>query len=80
VHLGKQVFMGVCASCHGFRGEGLVGPPIAANPTLSDPKALRVLLRNGFGKMPAVGATWDERLMNAAIGYLTSRFGAKSGG
>src|SRR5438128_1018014 len=26
VRVGKQVFYGVCASCHGFRGEGLIGP------------------------------------------------------
>jgi len=78
--VGKQAFMGVCASCHGFRGEGLIGPAIATNPTLGDPAALRKLLRNGFGKMPAVGATWDDKLMNAAISYLKSRFGAKSGG
>lgn len=79
VGLGKQVFEGVCASCHGFRGEGLIGPAIATNPTLSDPKALRELLRNGLGKMPAVGAQWDDKLMNAAIGYLDSRFGGTSG-
>jgi len=80
VRVGKQVFYGVCASCHGFRGEGLIGPAIATNPTLNDPKALRRLLRNGFGKMPAVGATWDDKLTNDAVGYLKSRFGGKTSG
>ena len=80
VRVGKEVFYGVCASCHGFRGEGLIGPAIATNPTLNDPKALRQLLRNGFGKMPAVGATWDDRLMNDAVGYLKARFGGKTSG
>lgn len=78
--LGKQAFEGVCASCHGFRGEGLIGPPIATNPMLGDPKALRVLIREGTGKMPAVGETWDEKLMNATLGYLKSRFGGKTSG
>jgi cytochrome c oxidase subunit 2 len=78
--LGKQAFIGVCASCHGFRGEGLIGPAIASSPTLQDPKALRNLLRNGGIKMPAVGKTWDARLTNSLIGYLKSRFGGSSGG
>jgi mono/diheme cytochrome c family protein len=79
VNLGKEVFTGVCATCHGFRGEGLIGPAIATNPILADPKALRDLLRNGIGKMPAVGATWDDRMMNNALAYLKT-FGAKHGG
>ncbi len=79
VRIGRQAFMGVCASCHGFRGEGLIGPAIATSPTLSNPTALRRLLRQGGIRMPAVGATWDDKLMNATIGYLKSRFGAKAG-
>ena len=78
--LGKEAFTGVCASCHGFKGEGLIGPAIATSPTLQDPKALRDLLRNGSGAMPAVGRTWDAKLFNALAGYLKSRFGAPSGG
>ena len=54
---------------------GLIGPPIASNPTLQDPKALRDVVRNGAGKMPAVGKTWDDKLLNALTGYLKSRFG-----
>jgi cytochrome c oxidase subunit 2 len=78
--LGKQVVQGVCATCHGFRLEGLVGPAIATNPTLSDPKGLETLLRNGFGRMPAVGKTWDDQLMNATTAYLKAHYGASSGG
>jgi cytochrome c oxidase subunit 2 len=77
--LGKEAFTGVCASCHGLQGEGLIGPAIASSPTLKDPKALRALLRNGGVKMPAVGKTWDDRLMNATIVYLKSHFGGASG-
>jgi cytochrome c oxidase subunit 2 len=77
--LGKEAFVGVCASCHGFEGEGLIGPPIASHPTLQDPKALRQLVRNGIGKMPAVGKTWDEKLINSLVAYLKSRFGSGGG-
>jgi cytochrome c oxidase subunit 2 len=78
--LGKEAFNGVCASCHGFEGEGLIGPAIASSPTLQDPKALRELLRNGSGQMPAVGKTWDDKLISSLSGYLHSRFGGTGGG
>ena len=78
--LGKEAFTGVCASCHGFEGEGLIGPPIASSPTLQDAKALREIVQNGSGKMPAVGKTWDAKLMNALAGYVKSRFGGTGGG
>ena len=81
--LGKQVFEGVCASCHGLSGQGLIGPAIATSPTLQDPAALRKLIENGFGKMPAVGKGWDDQLITALDAYLKSSFGgggASSGG
>lgn len=78
--LGKQAFEGACASCHGFNGEGLVGPAISTSSTLQDPVALRKLLRNGGTLMPAVGKTWDDKLLNALGGYLKTRFGGGSGG
>lgn len=79
--LGEQVFTGVCASCHGFRGEGLVGPAIATSATLQDRKALAQLVHDGFGAMPAVGRTWNDELVNALSTYVKSRFaGAASGG
>ena len=78
--LGKQAVRGVCATCHGFRLEGLVGPAIADNPTLNDPKALRTIITQGFQRMPAVGKTWDARLLNSTIDYLKSRYGTKGGG
>ena len=78
--LGKQAFTGVCASCHGFNGEGLIGPAIATSPTLQDPKALSDLLRNGIKTMPAVGKTWDDKLINALAAYLKTKFGGAGGG
>ncbi|MFL5936936.1 MAG: cytochrome c oxidase subunit II [Gaiellaceae bacterium] len=78
--VGKEAFIGVCATCHGFRGEGLIGPAISASPTLEDPKALRDLVKNGKGKMPAVGLTWTSQTINAVAGYLKTRFGGEAGG
>jgi mono/diheme cytochrome c family protein len=73
--LGKEIFDGVCATCHGALGEGDYGPPLAGNGTIADPKALEQLLRNGKNKMPAVGATWNGDTMTSATTYLKERFG-----
>lgn len=78
--LGKQVADGVCATCHGFELEGGVGPAIAGSPLFSDEQGMRELLRNGVGQMPAVGKTWDARLISATISYLKSRAGAGAEG
>jgi cytochrome c oxidase subunit 2 len=67
--LGRQTFRGVCAKCHGVRGEGLIGPPIT-QAAVENEEALEDLIRNGRGDMPAVGRDWEERQMQALIAYL----------
>ena len=67
--LGRQTFRGVCAKCHGFRGEGLIGPPLTP-AAVQNEEALEDLIRNGRGNMPAVGMDWEERQMQALIAYL----------
>jgi cytochrome c oxidase subunit II len=78
--LGKMTFDGVCATCHGFRGEGGIGPSLQGNPVLAQPAAIRTLLLNGRGKMPGVGRGWGDRQMNAVIAYLKRFAGGASGG
>jgi cytochrome c oxidase subunit II len=71
--LGEQVFAGVCAKCHGDQGQGLIGPGLSAS-TVSNAAAVEEIVRNGRGKMPAVGADWDDRQMKALTDYLRERF------
>jgi len=78
--LGRQVFQGVCASCHGLSGTGLIGPDISTSATLQDAAALRDLVKHGTGKMPAVGDTWDDQLIKALHTYLLQKFGGTSSG
>src|SRR5205807_1112889 len=80
--LGAMTFRGVCATCHGFKGEGFIGPRLAQNPVTGDARALAIVIRNGRNKMPAVGKTWDRAQLDATIAYLKKRFapGATSGG
>ena len=78
--LARETFDGVCAKCHGLAGQGDIGPSIAQSPVLSDPKALTLLLREGRGKMPAVGKTWSDAQLHATIAYLGKRFSSGGAG
>jgi cytochrome c oxidase subunit 2 len=77
--VGKEVFDGVCATCHGLAGQGDYGPSLVGNGTVADPTALEQLLRNGKNQMPAVGKDWNDDTMKAATTYLKERFGGGQG-
>ena len=80
--LGKETFEGVCAKCHGLAAQGDIGPNIASSSLLTHPQALAKVIREGTGKMPAVGDDWTQEQMAATIAYLQRRFvqGGGSGG
>lgn len=78
-NLGEMTFKGVCATCHGLNGQGGIGPALQGNPAVGQSNAIRAVVENGRGKMPAVGRGWDKRQMDALIAYL-KRFSGGSGG
>jgi cytochrome c oxidase subunit 2 len=82
LELGKEVFTGVCAKCHGLAGQGDIGPNIASNPLLGNATGLATIIREGTGKMPAVGNDWSQAELDDAIAYLKQRFhpGGSGGG
>jgi cytochrome c oxidase subunit 2 len=88
--IGKQIWNGVCATCHGNLGQGGYGPAIANNSLLSQPGALAGIVHNGFtgsqGAMPPVGDTWSKEELDALTAYVKKHIykaapaGATSGG
>ncbi len=68
--LGAEMWAGVCAKCHGPDGEGGIGPRLAGSATLADADAVETIVRNGRGKMPAVGADWTDEQLDALTTYL----------
>jgi cytochrome c oxidase subunit 2 len=91
--LGRQEWEAVCAKCHGFEGEGEIGPAIAGNGTLTNRQALIRLLSTGQNTdqfesyMPAVGLGWTGRQYHPLIAYIKAtpklqaqEAGAASGG
>ena len=88
--IGKQIWDGVCATCHGNLGQGGYGPAIADNTLLIQPGALSGIVHNGFtgtqGAMPPVGNTWSKEEFDALAAYVkqhiykSAPLGATSGG
>jgi mono/diheme cytochrome c family protein len=74
--LGKRSFDSVCAKCHGFQGEGDIGPVIQGK--VQDRDGLLTFLDEGQdtpgfeGSMPAVGIGWPDRQVDALLQYLTT--------
>jgi cytochrome c oxidase subunit II len=77
--LGAQEFKGVCAKCHGDKGQGLIGPGLSS-ATVSNSASVAQIVRNGRGKMPMIGEGWDERQMKGLTDYLKERFKAGTSG
>ena len=88
--IGKQIWNGVCATCHGNLGQGGYGPAIANNSVLIHPVALSGIVHNGVtgtqGAMPPVGDTWTPEEFRALAAYVRKNIykpagtGATSGG
>jgi cytochrome c oxidase subunit II len=71
--LGEQIYVGACSKCHGPEGEGLIGPGFTS-AAVADPEAVAEVVRNGRGRMPAVGEEWENFQMEALTDYLRERF------
>ena len=81
-NLGRSEFTAVCATCHGMNGQGGYGPNLSNNPLLTQTSGLLSIVRNGRGKMPAVGDTWTKGQLQALAVYVRTHVykGASSGG
>ena len=66
--LGKEEWVGVCQKCHRL-DHAYIGPALGGNPLLADRKGIETLLRNGRGKMPAVGRNWTSEQIDALISW-----------
>jgi mono/diheme cytochrome c family protein len=88
--LGKKIFEGACASCHGWTGESAVSPfaTLTGSAAVNDPSAtnvaqivvggMRRLTPNGALSMPSFGHAYSDDEIAAVANYITARFGAKA--
>ncbi len=87
--VGKQVFAGACAGCHGWTGTSPVmdRATLVGSRAINDPTAVNVvqMVLNGSSagsssttSMPAFGAAYSDAEIAAVANYVTARFGAKA--
>jgi cytochrome c oxidase subunit 2 len=76
--LGTEQFQQVCSKCHFAAPE--FAPNIAGSPLLGDAAAIRTLVTEGRGQMPAVARGWSEVELDALTRYLKSISPGGSGG
>jgi len=79
--LGRELWEGVCAKCHGLAAEGGYGPTLAA-ATLTNRDALETVIRNGRALpgrnvMPPVGRDWTAAQLESLYAYLEAEFGSQ---
>ncbi len=87
--LGKQIFEGACASCHGWSGVSALSAraTLTGARAVNDPTAINVaqMVLNGSGApgadgstaMPGFGSAYSDAEIAAVANYVTARFGAK---
>ena len=74
--LGETIYSANCASCHGAEGEGYAS--IQNAPALNGSEhswhhpdeQIIGLIRQGGMQMPAVGADWSDKEVEAVLGYV----------
>jgi mono/diheme cytochrome c family protein len=88
--LGKKVFEGACASCHGWSGVSPVTPfaTLTGARAVNDPSGTNVVQAvisgvsrhtpEGAVSMPAFGGTHSNTEIAAVANYVTARFGSKA--
>lgn len=90
--LGRRLFEGACASCHGWNGNGLQSPyaDLRGAQTANDPAAtnlVQVILHGsaittperGHASMPSFGRAYTDAEIAALANYVLAHFGSKQG-
>jgi cytochrome c oxidase subunit 2 len=76
--LGRELWEGVCAKCHGLAGEGDYGPALS-QAVLANADRISTVVRNGGRiRMPAVGSEWTATQLDSLNVYLQELAGEGS--
>ncbi len=79
--LGREVYDGACAKCHGLAGEGKVAvnaPQLKGSSLRRRRRRHRAAVAQRQILMPAVGRDWNDTQMQATTDYLKERFASGS--
>ena len=70
---GGRVYADNCLGCHGPRGEGLVGPPLAP---AAFPEIVAPMVERGGISMPPFGGVLSDAQIQAVAGYVAGELSA----
>jgi len=69
---GRTIFAGQCASCHGVRGEGALGPAFTGGRLVRDfpnPQDQVAFVSAGRGVMPAFSGILSQAQIDSVVAY-----------
>lgn len=69
---GEQIYLQLCASCHGDDLEGRVGPALGpeSNAAVQPDEFLVFTIANGRGRMPSFSSTLEARQIDMLVAYI----------
>lgn len=71
---GGKVFSDICSTCHGSRGQGISGPPLAGARLGDNRHVIRQVLFGG-SHMPAFGSVLDNEQVAAVVTFIRKSWG-----
>src|SRR5690606_9013652 len=75
--VGRQVFVGTCAECHGPSGEGGIGTRLVGNNRAANQANVADAVRFGRGLMPGFHAELTAEQIDAVVAYVTDVLAAQ---
>ncbi|MEX1124059.1 MAG: cytochrome c [Acidimicrobiia bacterium] len=74
---GEEIYLQVCANCHGDSMQGAVGPSLGpGSNTASQPdEFLRVTISQGRGRMPSFQSSLSDDQVDRLIGFIRQEQG-----
>ena len=69
---GEEIYLQLCARCHGEDLGGRVGPPLGPDSPVSEQpdEYLVFTIEHGRGRMPSFSSTLDERQVEELATYI----------
>ncbi len=74
---GDQIYLQLCANCHGDSLQGAVGPSLGpgSNAASQPDEFLRVSISQGRGRMPSFQSSLSDEQVERLIGYIRQEQG-----
>lgn len=74
---GEEIYLQVCANCHGDSMQGAIGPSLAAGSDAANQpdEFLRVTITQGRGRMPSFQSSLSDDQVERLISYIRQEQG-----